>query len=511
MKYITYYITSLVNKIGFYNSRVFAMSIMLYIFQVIRGIGSFDPQNYKIYNVKDEIYKIDNDSKKYYWISIENTREEFDQSKTPYLKFWPNFSKGRNYPDIDYTIDKLFRCNVSERRLHKNKTNIFLVWFANYFIFSFLHTTYDDDLLPYNKNYFLGKPMYGASLEEEKILRSFKNGFVKMHSDNTPLRLSDLTENQKSHVFIENPNNQDAFISGNDRANISVGHYITQTILLRNHNKLCKQIMEINNSLTDEQIYQLAKTINLYQFIKIVLGPYISTIGNTTDIKSDYYSTSEFTYTSINATWEYNLVYQWHNMLPEKIGNVKLTELAYKPELFYKKNIGEWINLAVKTPIYEQRLNNSLPFLLPVEKQAILASRQSNLSSYCEYRTKLKLSVPKTFMELTGGDHRMSQNLKDVYGKVENVEFYTGILAEPIESPGIFGETIMKILTMIALNALPVILHDYRRYITETDNNLLQLVDKFKYNKDYFLDNLTENEKQQLPLNFDVNNIFNLL
>ena len=513
MNIIVYYTTSLINKIPDYDFRVYTMSNILYILGFFGSKSNlYEKTNYLSYNVKDEIWKIDNDSKKYYWITIENTRKEFDQSKTPYLKFWPNFSKKANYPDIDYTIDKLFRCKVSERRLHGDKPSLFLIWYANYFSSLFLHTTYDHNLLPHNSQNLFGKSMYGASLEEEKILRSFKNGFVKMHRNHTPLRLSDLTENQKMHVFIENPNKQDAFISGIDRSNVSVGDYVIHTITMRNHNKICKQIIEINNTLTDEQIYQLAKTINLYQFIKIVLGPYITTIGNKTNLKSDYYSIKEFRNEYTNSVpFEFNLIYQWHNMLPEKIGNIKLDELAYNPELFYKKNIGEWINLAVKTPIYEQRLNNSLPFLLPVEKKAILACRTSNLSSYCEYRKKLKSSVPKTFMELTGNDRQMAQNLKDVYEKVENVELYVGMLAEPIKKPGIFGETILKMLAMIALNSLSYYNHKFRRYIKETDNNLLQLIDKFAYNKDYILDNLTEHEKMSLPVNFDVNKIFNLL
>jgi len=459
----------------------------------------FESQDYMLYDCNDKRCIIYNNGYKYPWINLSKNHTDFENSKRIYLKFWPNFNK-RSYPDPDLVIDKLFKCNQYSRRLHVNKPNLFFSWTANYFTQFFLHTTYRNDYLPLTVHEIFPRPTYGASIEEENIIRSFSNGTVKMHTDHTPLRLSDISESQQKSVYNLNPNNQNIFISGIDRGNVSVGHYIFQTILLRNHNKLCTQIIELVPDLNDEQIYQTAKTINLYQFIKIIIGPYVSAIsGDIVNIKSDYYSSNEFTNRSISFTWEYNVIYQWHSMLPEMVNDQKLSSLMYKPEEFYKKNIGEWIKEGLGTQLYEQRLNNSLDFLLPVEKKVLLASRRANVSSYCEYRRKLKLQVPKTFIELTGGDLTMAKNLEDVYKNVEDVEFYVGVLAEPIyksiiANKSFFGETISKMLSMIALNILPVEIKTLREYITNVDEKLLPLVD----NLDLFLANLTEEEKMSL-------------
>ena len=504
---LTYYLTSLLNKIPNYYVGSFIMSFIIYLIDMV--MLSTEKRDFKKYNVNDTIDTINDNLPMYYWISLCKTRKDFEDFKTPYLKFWPNFNKSKQYPDVDHVVDVLFKCDPDKRRLNKSKPNLFFAWFANYWINMFLHTTYKGgtgDNVPYNVNFLFGRPIYGASLEEERVIRSFKNGFVRMNVDNTPLKLSDLTDDEKKHVYMENPKDQNIFISGLDKGNLSVGHYVMQTLFNRNHNRLCKKIIEINNILTDEQIYQLAKTINIYQGLKIVLGPYITAIsGNVLNVKRDYYTKVQFNHERVLATWEYNALYQWHNMLPEKIGDDTIQDMMYQPETFYKKNIGEWLRDGLTIGLYEQRLNNALPFLLPVEKQALLASRRANLLSYCDYRRNLKLSVPKTFLELTGGDETMAENLQNVYTTVEDVEFYVGMWAEPIIDNKFFGWTFSKLASIVALNSVTLIMQNLRQYITQVDSNLLVLVDDFEYLQEFVLDNLEPCERNtlgNLKLNF---------
>jgi len=325
-----------------------------------------------------------------------------------------------------------------------------------------------------------------------------------MRNDNTPIRNSDISEIEQQLFNMEgNNNDQNLFLCGIRRANISIGNYIMHTLLQRNHNKIANIIL-LNNkyNLDDENIFQLAKTINICQLLKFILGPYITAIsGNFVNIKSDYLSRNLFNHKKLLSSWEYNLVYQFHLLLPEHIGLYKHSDIAYNTELIYSKNIAEWINIACKTQCYEQKINNCQDYLLNVEKVAIEVSRKINLLSYCDYRKKLQMSVPNTFEELTG-EKIMSKKLENVYKDIKNLDFYVGINSEP--TIGFFGETTSKILGIVAWPELSYYIHKCKEYVINIDKSFLYMIDDFKYENDLIYGNLETNEKLNKPFSFYV-------
>lgn len=85
----------------------------------------------------------------------------------------------------------------------------------------------------------------------------------------------------------------------------------------------------------------------------------------------------------------------------------------------------------------------------------ILRDRERGVPRYCEFRRLLRMSVPKTFEELTGGNKELAAELSEVYeGKIELVDALVGSHSEPV-IPGFgFSETAFRIFIVMASRRL---------------------------------------------------------
>ncbi len=79
----------------------------------------------------------------------------------------------------------------------------------------------------------------------------------------------------------------------------------------------------------------------------------------------------------------------------------------------------------------------------------ILRDRERGVPRYCAFRRMLRMSVPKTFTELTDNE-RWQQELEKIYGDVERVDLLTGTLAET-KPPGFaISDTSFRIFIVMA-------------------------------------------------------------
>ncbi len=75
-------------------------------------------------------------------------------------------------------------------------------------------------------------------------------------------------------------------------------------------------------------------------------------------------------------------------------------------------------------------LKNTGPFLLDrAERASIEAGREVRLRGYNEYREACKLGRVESFAEITPNP-TLAKELKDVYGTVDEIEFFPGLFAE---------------------------------------------------------------------------------
>jgi hypothetical protein len=463
-------------------------------------VGSYEKEDFCRFSVDDSEAASRVDCPKYPWAALPKTWENLLERQSPMIKFYRSPTP-RVYPDIECVL-QLFRC-AGQRPPHPSGVNLLLLFVANYWTQSFFHVHKEGDvlhsLLPRQSGPG-ARPIYGATLDAEKAVRTGKKGLVRLSPQDLPLFVEDVRSDHPSvadRVEMPSPDQKPyAFLSGIDRVNLSVGHYLLQTLLLRNHNWICSNI----DCKTDEEAFQTAKALNLWQMIRLVVGPYISAIaGAHAYAQRDIDPSLGFRHPRDEATLEFWLVYQWHAMLPDKIADVPLQDLVYKPQRFTERGVGDWLKAAANTPAHELKLQSTPDFLLPAEKAALLAQRSAGILSYCEFLRRLHLPVPSSFEELTGTDRCLAGRLREVYGDVESVEFYVGIMASPRDPdrPEIFNPVISKILSIVAIHGLARKQAELREYLGQRPDVLAMMAPSPSLD-DFIRRNLSVKEKEEL-------------
>ena len=85
----------------------------------------------------------------------------------------------------------------------------------------------------------------------------------------------------------------------------------------------------------------------------------------------------------------------------------------------------------------------------------ILRDRERGVPRYCEFRRLLRMSVPKTFEELTDGDKKLARELSDAYdGKIELVDAIIGSHSEPLPEGFGFSDMAFRIFVLMASRRL---------------------------------------------------------
>lgn len=116
-------------------------------------------------------------------------------------------------------------------------------------------------------------PVYGKSSAMSASLRAFKNGLLKtnIHNNQEWLpRLSDVRSCPKSlHK------GKVCYRVGDIRQNMTPRLSVLSTILLREHNRIARSLSQLKPFLTDEQLFQEARKINIAQYQQIVYYEYL--------------------------------------------------------------------------------------------------------------------------------------------------------------------------------------------------------------------------------------------
>jgi len=85
----------------------------------------------------------------------------------------------------------------------------------------------------------------------------------------------------------------------------------------------------------------------------------------------------------------------------------------------------------------------------------IVRDRERGVPRYCAFRRMLRMSVPRTFEELTGGNAELAAELSDVYGgDIEAVDSLVGQHSEPLVPGFGFSETAFRIFIVMASRRL---------------------------------------------------------
>lgn len=259
-----------------------------------------------------------------------------------------------------------------------------------------------------------------------------------------PVGFERLTAGEKDRLFA----------IGTDIANI--GGVAFNVLFLREHNRIARQLSAANPEWDDERLFQTARAVLTVVLLKIVVEEYIDHIA-------PYHFRFKLTPGSFpNERWyrpnwmaiEFNLLYRWHSLVPSTF-RVKGAELRVKDMLWNTKpltdvGLGRFLAAASNQPAGRVGLFNTDEHLVAhADRPSILQGRAADLCSYNDYR-RLCGYPPAAHFDEISSDPAIQERLEEVYGSVDNVEFYVGLFAEDHEPNDVLPPLMA---TMVAYDA----------------------------------------------------------
>src|SRR5262249_39957365 len=277
-----------------------------------------------------------------------------------------------------------------------------------------------------------GSMVYGSDKTTADSLRTFIKGQLKTTAGN--MLPTDSAGN---------------YLAGDTRANENIELTSMQTLFMREHNRIAAQLAHDNPTWTDEQIYQQARArvgaeiqvITYKEFLPALLGQGALTAYRGYNASVDPSIANEFS----------TAAFRLHTLINDDVeffGNdgtavrdeVELAEAFNNPALLKETGIDNILKYAGSTLAQEDdnqivdSLRNFL-FGAPGQGGLDLASlnfqggRDHGLADYNAVRKAYGLTPVTSFDEITSNTE-LQQTLQSLYGSVDNIDLWVGILAE---------------------------------------------------------------------------------
>lgn len=294
-----------------------------------------------------------------------------------------------------------------------------------------------------------GSQVYGSDQETADALREFVGGRLLISDDGLL------------------PTDEDGgILAGDIRAAENVVLTSMQTLFVREHNRLADEISAANPELSDEEIYQEARAIVIAEIQSITYNEYLPALLGE-DALSEYagydssvdpsianeFSTAAFRFGHSTLNDEFRLVGNDGEDVDEAIS---LADAFFTPELLEQTGIDVFLKYASSTVSQEVDLEvvDSLRnFLfgapgsggLDLVSLNIQRGRDHGLADYNSTREAYGLDPVESFADISSNED-VQANLESLYGDVDNIDLWVGLLAEVHVENGSLGETATLII-----------------------------------------------------------------
>jgi prostaglandin-endoperoxide synthase 2 len=407
-----------------------------------------------------------------------------------------------NLPPIE-KVAELFKrkkdANNNEEQTMCIKSTMLFPTFAQHLIDSFIDTVYhyDDDgnvCFEWEKT---GTPhdiglltLYGKTIPETRQLRKQSetsgekgklksqlvngeewapflydsNGKVKEEFNKLPVPQGIDGKMYAARPELQASLKKSIFAFGGSRTNLTPNISAWNTLLLREHNRIAGLVEEENPTWDDERVFQTARNCTLVIYLRLVIEEYINHItayGVDFEVEPEKWMWDSPWYKRNWISAEFAVLYRWHAVIPSlmKWGEKTHTTMEY---LFsnnlllsddgMKGNLRECFHNICDHRATSMQLHNSEGgFMVGRDKSALEMSRSCKLRSFVEYCGYLGSDEPETFADITQ-DKDLQKELKDVYGEVKNVEFWTGLIAKDHSCEAIMSGELTKFVANDAFN-----------------------------------------------------------
>lgn len=340
-----------------------------------------------------------------------------------------------------------------------------------------------------------GSAIYGSDIERANWLRSFNNGKLKTSSLNfLPWNTIDGEFNTRVDVLApqmidvtETGTTHKLMVAGDSRANENPLLLSFHVLFVREHNRLCDKLAIKYPSWTDEDMYQRARAINISLLQNIVFNEWLPSMGVNLPKYSGYKSTVNPSIYNVFSAAAFKLRHTLVNSNILRLDNdgneVQKGHLGFK-EGFYKTlvnfNVGGGIDAYFKGMAFQTQqemdckvVDEIRNFIIPgsndrydIASININRGRERGLPSYNGVREAFGLPLMKDFYALTK-NHEEAEVLNDVYGDINNLDAWVGMVGEYHMPDAIMGRLILTIMERQFQS-----IRDGDRFYFENDDNL---------------------------------------
>ncbi|NXD62117.1 PGH1 synthase, partial [Eolophus roseicapillus] len=302
--------------------------------------------------------------------------------------------------------------------------------------------------------------LYGDNLQRQHQLRLFKDGKLKFQVVDGEVYPPMVTDAPVHMVYPPAIPKEKQLAIGQEVFGLLPGLCMYATLWLREHNRVCDILKREHPTWSDEQLFQTARLILIGETIKIIIEDYVQHLsGYYLSLKFDpeLLFGTQFQYRNRIAV-EFNQLYHWHGLMPDSF-IIQGEEYSYEQFLYNTSMLMDYGVEALVESFSKQtagRIGGGQTIhanVLKVAVGVIKESRQLRLQPFNEYRKRFGMKPYKSFQELTGEEEKAAE-LQELYGDIDALEFYPGLLLEKPQPNGIFGESMVEIGAPFSLKGL---------------------------------------------------------
>ncbi|MEZ5041742.1 MAG: peroxidase family protein [Saprospiraceae bacterium] len=317
-----------------------------------------------------------------------------------------------------------------------------------------------------------GSGVYGSDEQRANWLRTFTGGKLKVSTGNLlPFNTVDgefTSELDVNAPVMDNPTHisEKMYVAGDVRANENPLLLSFHTLFVREHNRLCDQLIVKHPNWTDEELYQYARKLVGGLIQSIVFDEWLPAMGVDLPAYQGYNETVNPQLSNVFTAAAFRLGHTLLNSTLRRIGNdgevIPQGNLALQDAFF---NIYVFLETGDIDPFFKgmatqiqqnmdpKLINDVRNFLfgppgaggLDLAAININRGRERGLPDFNGVRAALGLT-PYAFFQQINSDAGVFTRLLSMYADIHNIDPWVGMLAEKPMPGALFGQTIMTIM-----------------------------------------------------------------
>ncbi|KAF7663450.1 hypothetical protein LDENG_00210520, partial [Lucifuga dentata] len=373
----------------------------------------------------------------------------------------PMGTKGKAVlPDPKEIAERFFKRKTF--RPEPQGTNLMFAFMAQHFTHMFFKTDHKAGPI-FTKAFGHGvdaSNIYGDTLARQLHLRLHKDGKLKYQLVNGEMYLPTVVDVPVYMFYPEHVPDEQRLVIGQEFFGLMPGLHLYATLWLREHNRVCDILKAEHPSWDDEQLFQTTRLIIIGEIIHIIIEEYVQQLsGYNFQLKFDppLIFKDQFQYSNRIAL-EFAHLYHWHPLIPDSFlidgHEISHSQFMFNTSILMHYGMEKLVDAFSRQPAGQiGGGRNSHESLTYVSGMVIEGSRKARMQSFNEYRKKFSLKPYTSFYDFTD-DKEMARGLEELYGDIDALEFYPGLMLEKTRPGAIFGESMVEMGAPFSLKGL---------------------------------------------------------